>query len=334
MALPPYLDPERIIPISRGSTADAFKTGAWAARRPVFMEKTSPCRAACPNGNDIPHALALAAKGDIDGALAVFLKESGLPGVCGNVCYHPCQTLCNRGELDGSVGIRALERAVAEFGQALPSRLSEAGKPYPVAVVGAGPAGLAAAYHLARMGYPVTVHEAGDSSGGLLRFGIPEFRLPRSVLNSDLDRFAALGIQIKTGWELDRSGLADLSAEYAAVFLAMGAAAHQKLQVLGEDLPGVIYGLDFLTRPEAQALVKGMKVVVVGGGNSAMDAARYCPAAGGFGRDRGLPEATGGHACLCRGGRRSGGRGCGSRNAFSGRSVSGAIRNWKACSYP
>ena len=143
------LDPEFIIPISRKST-EHFKTGTWSRLRPMFLEKTSPCRAVCPIGNNIPRALYRAAQEDYDGALSAFLEESPLPGVCGRVCYHPCQTSCNRVELDGAVNIKALERAAATLGSAEPLPLTDSGRGKPVAVVGAGPAGLAAAYHLCR----------------------------------------------------------------------------------------------------------------------------------------------------------------------------------------
>ncbi|MHB8767327.1 MAG: NAD(P)-binding protein, partial [Deferrisomatales bacterium] len=137
-------DPEVIVPISRDSTA-AFRTGSWSDLRPRFAEKASPCRAACPVGNDIPQALFRAAQGDWDGALQAFLEESPLPGVCGRVCFHPCQPECNRQGLDGAVSVRAVERAAADLGRAAPRRLTDAGRGHPVAVVGSGHAGLAAA---------------------------------------------------------------------------------------------------------------------------------------------------------------------------------------------
>lgn len=267
------LDPEVIIPISRQST-EHFKTGTWSTLRPLFLEKTSPCRAACPIGNDIPRALYRAAEGDYDGALAVFLQESPLPGVCGRICYHPCQTPCNRVELDGAVSIRALERTVAELGSAEPCPLTDAGRGKPVAVVGSGPAGLAAAYHLARMGHPVTLLEVEDRAGGLLARGIPQFRLPPEALLGDLDRILSLPIQVKCNTLVDENTLVKLIKDNQALFLALGADYHQTLGLAGEDMAGVVPGLAFLRRTDLQDKARGANVVVIGGGNTAIDTAR------------------------------------------------------------
>jgi NADPH-dependent glutamate synthase beta subunit-like oxidoreductase len=267
------LDPEIIIPISRGST-EHFKTGTWSRLRPVFTEKIAPCRAACPIGNDIPRALYRASQEDYDGALAVFLQESPLPGVCGRVCYNPCQVPCNRVELDGAVQIRALERASAELGSAEPRPLTDAGKGKPVAVVGAGPGGLAAAYHLARMGHPVTLIEAGERPGGLLASGIPQFRLSPEALLRELDRVFSLPITLQTNTRVDKKALRRLLDQHEAVFLSTGATEHQSLGITGEDIEGIVPGLAFLQNTDLQGRAKGAEVIVIGGGNTAMDAAR------------------------------------------------------------
>ena len=273
MTQPRYLDPEIVIPISRRSTED-FHTGAWSRMRPGFAEKTSPCRAACPNGNNIARAVNLASKGEFDLALGIFLEETPLPGVCGRVCYHPCQGSCNRLERDGAVNIRALERAASELGEAKPRKLSKAGEGHPVAVVGSGPAGLAAAYHAARLGHPVTLIEAADKLGGLLASGIPSYRLPAEALQKDLDRILSLGITVKTGVKVDQAGLEQLLKEHEAVFLSTGGWEAQALGLENEDAGGVLPGLAFLQNPDLWARAQGAKVAVIGGGNTALDAAR------------------------------------------------------------
>jgi NADPH-dependent glutamate synthase beta subunit-like oxidoreductase len=267
------LDPEKIIPISRQST-EAFKTGTWSKVRPLFMEKTAPCRAACPIGNDIPRAVYRASQGDYNRALSLFLQETPLPGVCGRVCYHPCQGPCNRVEVDGAVQVRAIERAAAELGSAEPSLLTDAGRDRPVAVIGAGPAGLAAAYHLGRMGHPVSLIEAADRPGGLLARGIPPFRLPARELKKDLDRILSLPVQLQLNKQVDETLLSRLITDHQAVFLAMGADSHQALGIQGEDLEGVVHGISFLRQAELQAMARGADVAVIGGGNTAMDTAR------------------------------------------------------------
>ena len=268
-----FLDPELIIPISRSST-EAFKTGSWSRSRPVFEEKNSPCQAACPTANNIAAAMHKASQGDYDGALAAFLEESPLPGVCGRVCNHACQSKCNRTDHDGSVQIRAMERAASDLGSASPEMLTDSGKGFPVAVIGSGPAGLAAAYHLARMGHPVTLIEARGRLGGLLTWGIPGYRLPEEVLKRDLERILTLDIGAVTEHPVDQAGLEKLLASYRAVLLATGTWAPTALGIPGQELAGIWPGLDFLLDGSLQAQVKGRRVVVIGGGNTAIDAAR------------------------------------------------------------
>jgi NADPH-dependent glutamate synthase beta subunit-like oxidoreductase/Pyruvate/2-oxoacid:ferredoxin oxidoreductase delta subunit len=269
-------DIEPLVPFSRGST-EIFLTGHWSPRKPVYVDKTSPCRQACPIGNDIARAFYHASKGKFDEALRVYRQDNPLPGVCGRVCYHPCETDCNRKDFDEAVNIRGFERFLADHGkvdiQAESPTRSQSEK---VAVIGSGPAGLSASFHLARLGYPVTIFEALPEPGGMLRYAIPEYRLPKEILRKEIDYIQQLGVEIRTGVRVGREiSLVDIKRDYQALFIAPGAHQGMRLGVEGEDLPGVMEGIGFLRSINlGEKREPGRKVAIIGGGNTAVDCAR------------------------------------------------------------
>jgi 2-oxoacid:acceptor oxidoreductase delta subunit (pyruvate/2-ketoisovalerate family) len=264
------------VAVSQTSTL-GIRTGSWSAIRPVYHDRVAPCNQACPVGIDIEGYLNLLRLDRVDEALELLLAENPMPAVTGRVCHHPCENACNRRFLDGTVSIHAVERMMG----ALPSDgrfpvVPVATRDEHVAVVGSGPAGLACAYHLARLGYRVTVFEAAAQAGGMLRLGIPEYRLPRAVLDRDIKRIEAQGVTIRYGARVGVDpGWRQLMSEFDAVCVATGAHTSRALGVKGEDLPGVTPGLAFLREVNAGGRPDlGRNVVVVGGGNTAMDCAR------------------------------------------------------------
>jgi heterodisulfide reductase subunit A len=238
-----------------------------------------PCKDACPAHIDVQGYVALMGQGKFAEALALIRQTIPFPGVIGRVCNHPCEEVCNRGEYDQPVAICSLKRFVADVEQD-PALLPaiETHRDQTVAIVGAGPAGLTAAHDLALHGYGVTVFEALPVAGGMLAVGIPDYRLPRNVLDREIARIEALGIEIKLNTPVGGSGgpsLDDLSHDYDAVFVAVGAHLERQLRIEGEELAGVAPGAVFLRELNlGQPLSIGKRVAVVGGGNVAIDAAR------------------------------------------------------------
>jgi len=243
----------------------------------LYGESTAPCEVACPAHLHIPAYVALIAKGKNKEALELIRQHMPLPSVCGRVCLHPCETVCRRKEVEDPVAIMALKGFVTDnVTQELPGKLAQT-QDQSVAVIGSGPAGLAAAYDLIRMGYGVTVFEALSVAGGMLAVGVPEHRLPRDILKRDIDYIEALGVEIKTDSPVDLGqGISDLlDKDYGAVLLALGAHRGQKPSVPGTNLEGTMVGTSFMRDVNLGVDVEvGKKVLVVGGGNVAMDCAR------------------------------------------------------------
>jgi 2-oxoacid:acceptor oxidoreductase delta subunit (pyruvate/2-ketoisovalerate family) len=255
----------------------ANHTGTWRTERPEYVDGLPPCAHACPAGEQVQQWLYTAEDGSYEAAWRRIVEDNPFPAVMGRVCYHPCETACNRAQLDTAVGINSVERFLGDHaidqGWQLPGPGAPTGRK--VLVIGAGPCGLAAAYHLRRLGHEVEIREAGDAAGGMMRFGIPTFRLPRDVLDIEIARLLDLGITLRLESRVTDIGAAMEEAHCDAALVAVGAQLSHRayipagqsarildaLQVLGEVADG--------DRPQL-----GRSVVVYGGGNTAMDAAR------------------------------------------------------------
>jgi NADPH-dependent glutamate synthase beta subunit-like oxidoreductase len=255
----------------------ANHTGSWRSERPVYVDGLPPCNHACPAGEQIQGWLYSAEDGSYETAWRRLVKDNPFPAVMGRVCYHPCETACNRAELDSAVGINSVERFLGDEairqGWQLPAAGPATGKR--VLVVGAGPSGLSAAYHLRLLGHAVEIHEAGSQPGGMMRFGIPTFRLPRDVLDIEIDRLLATGVTLHLDTRVDDLTAVMLAGSFDAAFLAVGAQLSHRAYIPAGQAARVVDALSVLgsvnvgERPQL-----GRTVIVYGGGNTAMDAAR------------------------------------------------------------
>ena len=265
-----------MISISFGNM-DWNKTGAWRSQRPFYEDKTPPCSAACPVGNDIVAFIRKITEGDLEGSWNVIKEENPFPGICGRVCFHPCEAKCNRGKYDEPIAIHALERFVADLASNLNEKIEKVpgARKGKIAIIGSGPAGLGCAYHLARLQYDVTVFESSSSTGGMLRMGIPSYRLPRDVLDQEISRIVALGVEIRTGIALGENLSLDGLRDYQAVFIASGAHRSRSLHIPGEKGKDVLSGLGLLKKINLAKKGKlGNRIAIIGGGNTAIDVAR------------------------------------------------------------
>lgn len=254
------------------------KTGTWRYLRPRFENKIPPCNEGCPAGQDIEGAMVLLGKGKFGEAWELFKEENPLPGVCGRVCYHPCEKVCNRAEFDEAVSINALERFMADYALKHGKRVfrKREKRNERVAIIGSGPAGLSCAYHLSRLGYQVKIFEALPVLGGMLRVGIPEYRLPKKILEEEIDQILELGVTTELNTRIGEEELAKDLGEYSAIFLAMGSHQSRRLGIPGEEsAAGIMSGIEFLRKVNLGSPIDLKKrVAVIGGGNTALDAAR------------------------------------------------------------
>jgi NADPH-dependent glutamate synthase beta subunit-like oxidoreductase len=255
----------------------ANRTGSWRTVRPVYVDRLPPCNHACPAGENIQGWLFHAESGHYEEAWRVLVQDNPLPAVMGRVCYHPCETACNRGQLDESVGINAIERFLGDealrCGWKFPRPAEATGKR--VLVIGAGPSGLSAAYQLACAGHAVTIHDAGPAPGGMMRFGIPKYRLPREVLDAEIRRILDLGVSLALNSKVTNVLEAMRGGGFDAVFLAVGAHIARRAYIPAGSAAKMLDAISLLRSMEGgDRPLLGRRVVVYGGGNTAMDAAR------------------------------------------------------------
>ncbi|HEX2706708.1 MAG TPA: NAD(P)-binding protein [Solirubrobacterales bacterium] len=257
----------------------ANKTGSWREERAVYVDRMPPCNDACPAGENIQAWLYEAEEGEggYERAWRKLVEDNPLPAVMGRVCYHPCETACNRAQLDEAVGIHSVERFLGDEAIRRGWRLERGAEPSGkrVLVVGAGPSGLSAAYHLTRLGHAVTIHDAGPMAGGMMRFGIPRYRLPRDVLEAEIERILDLGVELELNHKVDDVLEAMREGDFDAAFLAVGAHIGRRAYVPAGEAERIVDAVSLLEGlEEGEKPLLGRRVAVYGGGNTAMDAAR------------------------------------------------------------
>ncbi len=259
-------------------TSLANQTGTWRTERPVYLDRLPPCNNACPAGENIQAWLAHAEEGDYAEAWQTLMADNPMPAVMGRVCYHPCETACNRAALDEPVSIHAVERFLGDFARekGLVPRVEAEPSGKRVLIVGAGPSGLSAAYHLTRMGHQVTIREAGPMAGGMMRFGIPKYRLPRDVLDEEIQRILDMGVTLELNTKVENIEAAFNDDGFDAVFVAVGAHLAKRIDIPANAAGRILDAVSVLRDMEVgdSPPQLGRRVIVYGGGNTAMDVAR------------------------------------------------------------
>jgi 2-oxoacid:acceptor oxidoreductase delta subunit (pyruvate/2-ketoisovalerate family) len=270
------MDKPFAITLDPGSSL-ANKTGTWRTERPVYVDRLPPCNAQCPAGEDIQGWLYHAEGGNYEAAWRHLTRDNPFPAIMGRVCYHTCESVCNRARVDDAVGINSVERFLGDEalkrGWSFAAPTVESGQR--VLVVGAGPSGMSAAYHLRRLGHRVTVKEAGPLPGGMMRFGIPKYRLPRDVLDAEMQRIVAMGVQLELNSKVSDIAAAMRDGRFDAAFLAVGAHIAKRAFIPAKDSSRILDAVSVLRSMEgADQPMLGRRVVVYGGGNTAIDVAR------------------------------------------------------------
>ncbi len=255
----------------------ANQTGSWRVERPMYVDLLPPCNQACPAGENIQKWLYDAEDGSYEKAWRTLVEENPFPAIMGRVCYHPCQSVCNRGKVDEAVGINSVERFLGDMaleqGWSLPVPAPDSGKR--VLVVGAGPSGLSAAYHLRRLGHAVTLRDAAPLPGGMMRFGIPKYRLPRTVLDAEIKRVAEMGVTFELEHRTEHALDEMTAGGFDAVFLAVGAQIGKRAYVPAGEAARILDAVSVLHDVEDGELpLLGRRVAIYGGGNTAVDVAR------------------------------------------------------------
>ncbi|MDH4236872.1 MAG: NAD(P)-binding protein [Nitrospira sp.] len=254
----------------------ANHTGNWRTMKPVYVDRLPPCNHACPAGENIQAWLYHAEEGAYETAWRRLMEDNSMPAIHGRVCYHPCESSCNRGQLDQAVSIHAVERFLGDQAITHGWRVRcapQTGKR--VLIVGAGPSGLSAAYHLTRMGHAVTIYEAASKVGGMMRYGIPAYRLPREVVDAEAARLEAMGVAIRLKTKVEDLDAAIKEGGFHATFLAVGAHLARRIDIPGFDAKRLLDAATFLRSMGGASPIKlGRRVAVYGGGNTAIDVAR------------------------------------------------------------